>query len=503
MKTAFVSAALLGALVSAPAFAQAPAPAPRPPTPAAPARPTAPGTAPATAPAAPAEPTATPEPQLPTVDDPMLAPAPPPVRVLQSWREAIELARKQSPSLRTSLARIDEASGRARQALAVALPKLSAGAGISRELLRGDVPAGFDALPVPPGTRAPVVPSQQRVGAPDPATDLRARLDLRIPVFAPAAWYNHGTAKDATDLSRLDVKETERQVVRDIADSIVLTVTAERLAEVTRVSLSSALSTVDLNKRRAALGASSQLDVLRAEQLVQDARANVVTADETLRRSREALGAAFGSLDAYGVNPDIQLGTLARDAQTYCRQETKLDSRPDIIAANASVALAERRKEGVDWDFWPTLDAVSQLSVANRDFENGDKLSWTVGGELTWLLFDGGERYGRRDEAAATARIAKEQLNDIRQRANTEVVQAVRAVDVATVNLGVFQRSREIAAETARLARVAYINGSGTSFDLVDTAGRLRQAEIDLTVKEFELLRARVAAFLALASCTV
>ena len=427
----------------------------------------------------------------------MLAPAPPPARVLQSWREAIELARRQSPSLRTSLARIDEANGRARQVLAVALPQLSANAGISRELLRGEGADGLVALP-----SGQIVPAATK-SIPDPATDLGASLDLRVPLFRPAAWHQHGTAKDAADLSRLDVKETERQVVRDIADSIVLTVTAERLAEVTRVSLSSALSTVDLNKRRAALGASSQLDVLRAEQLVQDARANVVTADETLRRSREALGAAFGSLDAYGVNPDIQLGTLARDAQTYCKQETKLDSRPDIIAANANVALAERRKDGIDWEFWPTLDAVSRLSITNGPTANGKDVGWTVGGELTWLLFDGGLRYGRRDEAAATARIAKEQLNDTRQRANTEVVQAMRAVEVATTSLGVFSRSREIAAETARLAKVAYINGSGTSFDLVDTAGRLRQAEIDLTVKEFELLRARVAAFLALASCTV
>ena len=130
-------------------------------------------------------------------------------------------------------------------------------------------------------------------------------------------------------------------------------------------------------------------------------------------------------------------------------------------------------------------------------------MSWTIGGRLSWLLYDGGIRYGQREEAEAASRVAREQLTDTRQRANTEVIQSNRAVQVATVNLGVFMRSREIAAETARLAKVAYINGSGTSFDLVDTAGRLRQAEIDLTVKEFELLRARVAAFLALASCTV
>jgi outer membrane protein TolC len=130
-------------------------------------------------------------------------------------------------------------------------------------------------------------------------------------------------------------------------------------------------------------------------------------------------------------------------------------------------------------------------------------VGWTVGAELSWLLFDGGERYGRQDELEATARVAKEQLTDVRQRANTEIVQSLRAVEVAKVNLEVFAKSREIAAETARLAKVAFMNGSGTSFDLVDTAGRQRQAEIDLTVKEFELLRARVAAFLALASCKV
>jgi outer membrane protein TolC len=134
---------------------------------------------------------------------------------------------------------------------------------------------------------------------------------------------------------------------------------------------------------------------------------------------------------------------------------------------------------------------------------NNSHWNWTIGAELNWLLFDGGERYGRREELEATARVAKEALTDTRQRANTEIVQSLRAVEVAKQNLEVFTKSREIAAETARLAKVAFINGSGTSFDLVDTAGRQRQAEIDLTVKEFELLRARVAAFLALASCNV
>jgi outer membrane protein TolC len=69
--------------------------------------------------------------------------------------------------------------------------------------------------------------------------------------------------------------------------------------------------------------------------------------------------------------------------------------------------------------------------------------------------------------------------------------------------LAVSARTREIAAETARLSKVAYLNGSGTSFDLVDTARRQREAELDYTIKEFEVLRAKIAALLALATCDV
>jgi outer membrane protein TolC len=94
-------------------------------------------------------------------------------------------------------------------------------------------------------------------------------------------------------------------------------------------------------------------------------------------------------------------------------------------------------------------------------------------------------------------------LTDTRRRAELEVTQAMRSVKVAQANLEVSTRAREIAVETARLARVAYMNGSGTSFDLVDTARRQREAELDLTIKEFQVLRAGIAALLSLASCDV
>jgi multidrug efflux system outer membrane protein len=91
----------------------------------------------------------------------------------------------------------------------------------------------------------------------------------------------------------------------------------------------------------------------------------------------------------------------------------------------------------------------------------------------------------------------------VKRRALIQVAQATRGVTVAQANLTVAERSRYLASETARLTKVAYLNGTGTSFDLVDSERKLREAEIDLTIKEFQVVRAKIAALLALATCHV
>src|SRR5688500_321587 len=119
-------------------------PAPTPPRPApAPATPAKPGIVPAatTTPGTPAVELT--EPTLPNIEDAMLAPPPNAAHVLGSWREALALLRSKSPSLRTSLAQVDVARARARQAMAASLPTLAVSGGntfISHEFIRGDVP---------------------------------------------------------------------------------------------------------------------------------------------------------------------------------------------------------------------------------------------------------------------------------------------------------------------------------------------------------------------------
>lgn len=465
--------------------------APRPATPAQapPATGSTPGGATTTAPAA-----AQLEPRLPEVTDPMLEEPPEAPRILKNWQEALSLVRQDSTSLRTMRARIQRAEANSQAALAPALPTLTGNASLNRHLLLGD------------GYRFDVAQGALlQSSIPDPATTWNAGLALRVPLLNRRAWHDRGTAEDAIEATRLDAREVERQTVATLANAIVGVVTAERLAEITRVSLKSALSTLELNRRRAQLGAASTVDVLRTEQEVSASRAQVLAADETLMRAREALGTALGSTQAWGVRPDIRLDSLAADARAVCTPEASVESRPDVRAARASVHLAERDVTSVGYDFWPTVDGVSNATYWSnqRATPNGERVTWTIGAVLSWPLYDGGVRYAARAANRAEVSVRQETLTETKRAALLEVAQARRGLEVAGANLQVVSEGRRIAAEAARLARVGYLNGNGTSFDLVDTAQRLRETEIDLAVKEFELLRAKIAAFLSLATCRV
>jgi outer membrane protein TolC len=477
-----------------------PAPAPKPAAAPAAKPVAAPAAAPATAAAATTAPTPAAEPTLPQVSDDMLAPVPPATNVLQNWRDALRLLRQNSSTLRTLQAQEDVSRAQARQALAPALPQVTATGAVTRQLLKGKRDYISPFL-TPPGSPFPVDVATGTATVPDPATTWQAGLNLRVPLLNLSAWHEHGTALDRIEVSKLDTKAAERLQIAGVANAVVTAVTAERAAEVSRVSLESALSNLDLYKRRAALGAASAIDVLRIEQEVSLSRSQVVAANDSVLRAREDLGAALGSPDPYGVTPNISLDQLAADAKTTC-QPADVFARADVRAAQASVEVSKRSEEGVSRTYWPTIDAVSSLTYWSPvSAINNEHVTWSVGGVLNWTLYDGGLRYGTREQRAAETRVANEQLREAKRVAQLEVAQAFRAIRTSEANLVVAAKTRELASETARLTKLSYLNGSGTTFDLVDTARRQREAELDYTIKEFDVLRAKIAALLALAAC--
>jgi outer membrane protein TolC len=420
----------------------------------------------------------------------MLEPIPLPANVLGSWREALRLVRARSTELGNALSQVEQAQAQAETALSRAYPIVSATSSLQQHLLLGK------------GTNFTADGPQNNVDIPNPSTLWSAKLSVRQPLVNLQTWQDVRAARATQHAAQIRTLDVERQVLARVADTIVLVVTAERLAEVSRVALRASLSSLDLTRRRAQLGASSALDVLRAEQEVALNRTQVVASNESLLKARESLGMALGYSGAWGVRPEIRLDDLGKDARSVCSPVNSLAERADLQAAQADLDAAKTTSEAARYRLAPTLDLVSDVTVQTGPVTpNGRPMQWTVGALLSVPIYDGGSRNAERHLNSARIDSAKQTLTQASRNAELQVVQATRAVDVATQNFELSRTTRDLAKETSRLAKLSFINGKATSFELVDATRREQQAELDLAVKEFDVVRARISALLAQSNC--
>lgn len=430
--------------------------------------------------------------ELPSVTDPMLKPVPLPTKSLHKWEEALVMIKSRSTDLRTAEIEVQRAEAQWRQALAGSLPTINANGSLTHQLITNET---LQPSRAPDGsiTLAPVQ-------SPFPNA-ANASLTAVQPLLATRPWYALGTAKQAESVARLNVEDVKRLIALRVANGMVAVVTAERIAELNRVGLKNALERLELTQRRAELGAATGLDVVRSKQDVESARTSIVGGDESLRQSREALGLALGVTEAVGVASDVRMDGLELAAMATCKPSQKLEDRPDVASAGASIALAERTRGDVKRQFLPTINLQSTLATTSIDTGAAPSTTWNIQGVLSIPIWDGGARYASMRTADVDIERATQRLEAVKRQATIEIVQSRRAVDVATQSREVTERARDLAKETDRLVRTSYQEGRGTSLELVAAATTLRQAEITLALREFDVVKARVAAVLALSTC--
>ncbi len=419
---------------------------------------------------------------MPTVDvtDPALTPAAPAPRTLSGWKEALTMLNSRSIDLLLSQQAVLRAQGSYQQALAGALPTITGSGSYTQNLLRQvNLVTGQSVAPTP---------------------ILSTQITASQPIFALQTWYGVRTADLNAKAAKLTVEDRRRLVLAQAADAIVGVFTAERIAEINRVSLRNSLQRQSLAERKSRLGDGTRLDVLRAQQDASVTRGTLIAGDEALRKARETLGLTLGATEGYGVPPNISLNDMTASISETCAPGT-IDQRADILAAQTTLDAATRSVHASRLAYVPTAQVSSSFQANSNTLNTGNHFAWSIQGVVSIPIWDGNFRAGSVKLARATAEEAKLRLESARRSGTLQILQAVRAVTVAEQARQVSEQNRDLAREAARLSERAFAAGAATSFDLVDASRQERAAELDLAVKEFNVIQAKIAAMLATANC--
>jgi len=427
-------------------------------------------------------------PPPPVVNDPDLAPLPPAKLVVRSWDEITAYLRARSADLRIALDEVGRAEAQRRVAWAGVLGTIVANGAYTHNFLTATTfqvtSTGLQSITSP---------------TPDIAT---GSVVGNLPIIAPRAWNAIKMADVNVGINRYALDDVKRTISTTVANDALAVVTDEHLAELNRVGLRQALERFELAKRKTSLGAGTGLDVVRAQQDVENARATLVTGDETARQAREAFGLALGVPQDVSVAGDLSFEAITKQVLSQCKPEPTIEDRPDVIEARERVHFARVNTWDIKTQFFPTLSLASTLGTTSLSYIN-PQTTWNLQLLAQWNIWDGGVRYGNLRDANLQVLEAQDRLDAVRRTAFIEVVQAQRGVQVAQQSREVASRARDLAAEVDRLTRAGFMTGQGTSLDLVTAAAALRQAEINLALADFNVIKAKILAVLSLATCPI
>ena len=184
----------------------------------------------------------------PPVSDPMLLPPAAPTGQVKSWEDALALLRSRSPDYLGSSQSIARAEAQKRTALAAVLPTLTGLASYTHNFLTAQLSLAGATLVTPP-------PDVFSLGAVANWT-----------VINPRGYYGISTADKTIDATRLAFEDRRREIATMVVAAFLATLAAERIAELNRVGLRTALERLALTQTRLRFAKGTPLDVDRAEQ---------------------------------------------------------------------------------------------------------------------------------------------------------------------------------------------------------------------------------------------
>ncbi len=395
--------------------------------------------------------------------------------------ECLGVAQISHPMLAAARAGVAAATESIGEARAPLYPQLDLNAGYHRWQRRAFLPSGLTI----PGRGMP-----ELIG---PLDDWNMGLVSRMTL------YDFGERRAVVDTARARLAGTEADAVAvgaevrlRVRQAFYALAAAQELESIARTNLERTAAHERLAAARQAAGAVPQVDVLRTQAEVANARLQLMTAASRVRITRGRLNTAMGR------NAEIPLVISAPPGTppppTRVEMESAMDralaERPEITAAQKRADAARAVVAAAKAGRAPKLRADAAFGWRDTGFWP-DSQEWQAGLSIDFPLFDANSRArrvarSRAELAREEAALASRQLQ-VREEAWATAAELERAWSAIAATEATVTAS----AESLRIVQDRYESGAAVITDLLDTQITLARAENGLAEAHWSYLAAR------------
>ena len=312
-----------------------------------------------------------------------------------------------------------------------------------------------------------------------------ATASINMPLFDARAFPLYRQAKLGHKAAHLDEIEERRLLAFEVADAFLRTLSVQQVESSAERRLGFARSTVEDTKARFEAKLVSVNDLTRAELELATAEREAILAQGENQLFRHQLGYLIDSrIEGSLTNPEALLNPPEPSDPDRLVTEARirrLDLAADEARIDALEAFAEEPARGII----PILGLNSQIQ---ETFAAGpDDRTWFVGLNLTWLLYDGGERRADRAERKANARVADLEFSAAKRQVDLDVRRALISIQSDHAVARQAQVAVGIGRQNAEEVVVLYRQGLASALEVADANVRLFEAEVALARARYGL----------------
>lgn len=397
---------------------------------------------------------------------------------------AIETAKENNPDLKKMQLSADSASWARLEAISEHLPHLEA-----------DGTHFFDARYSRLGIRF----SGAAVDFPSAYPQTEFQLRASLTVFDGFASINrYRAASLGQDAAELEYSHAKFKMAQFIRVKYYQALAAFELAKVAQQNIETLEQHLRLAEASKRAGFSTNVDVLRIESQLEEARSERILANDNIVLARRALTQAMGlegderALDGALPVPESSKVPATLSLQVADREDLQAQTKRD---------QAQDRLDSADAGFWFPKISLFGLQqyykygefdpavIPNTAFQS----AYSFGLKLSWNIFDGGASIARKAQANNAAKIEAENTRKLLIASPNDFEVWKRRYIYNAALYQARKRSVEKSAESVRLATISVRAGTKTHSETLD-------AELELFRARAGVIRAQLDAAEALAN---
>jgi outer membrane protein TolC len=292
---------------------------------------------------------------------------------------------------------------------------------------------------------------------------------------------NHALARSAAEswhAAQLDLRAAEVDTAFNVRNAYFELVKQQELVVVASETVQQFQTRLDQVQGFVEAGTRIPYDATKAQVDLENAKLAEVKARDAALLAQATLAQAIGLREIvdWTPQPDASLPELPADFDAAW--ESARSHQPALAAAGAREQAASALVDARIAALYPSLGLVGSVA------ESGTGLplswSWSLGGVLSWVPFDGFERIATIDESSASLRSARTERTLVEQQVWLVLRTAWLAMEDARRRLDLTALAVKSAEQNLELAQGRFDVGKGTSVELTDAQQALALARGDL-----------------------